>query len=122
MMYTFTLVKEIELFDIDTITAHGEQGWFLDRFDTYHTDCILVKKTFTAEFPSEYAVMLYFEALCELTFGKVSLLEAESKDATILRNEENNEWEMKRNGKTFRHDSNYHLFEEVKEVKEVNNA
>ena len=51
MMYTFTLVKEIELFDINTITAHGEQGWFLDRFDTYHTDCILVKRPLRQSFP-----------------------------------------------------------------------
>ena len=113
MLFSFTLVKEIELFDINAITAHGEQGWFLDRLDTYHTDCILVKKTFTAEFPSEYAVMRYFEALCELTFGEVSLLEAEAEGITILRNKEHCEWEMRRNGKTFRYDANYHLFEEV---------
>ena len=113
MLFSFTLVKEIELFDINAITAHGEQGWFLDRLDTYHTDCILVKKTFTAEFPSEYAVMRYFEALCELTFGEVSLLEAEGDGITICRNKEHCEWEMRRNGKTFRYDANYHLFEEV---------
>ena len=119
MMYTFTLVKEIELFDINAITAHGEQGWFLDRFDTYHTDCILVKKTFTAEFPSEYAVMRYCEALLDLTFGQIFLLEAEAKGITILKNKDHCEWEMHRDGKTFRYDMNYHLFEEVKEV---NNA
>ena len=113
MLFSFTLVKEIELFDINAITAHGEQGWFLDRLDTYHTDCILVKKTFTAEFPSEYAVMRYFEALCELTFGKVSLLEAEGAGLTILRNKDHCEWEMHRDGKIFRYDTNYHLFEEV---------
>lgn len=113
MLFSFTLVKEIELFDINAITAHGEQGWFLDRLDTYHTDCILVKKTFTAEFPSEYAVMRYFEALCELTFGEVSLLEAEAEGITICRNKEHCEWEMHRDGKTFRYDANYHLFEEV---------
>lgn len=121
MLFSFTLVKELELFDINAITAHGEQGWFLDRLDTYHTDCILVKKTFTAEFPSEYAVMRYFEALCELTFGEVYLLEAEAEaeGITILKNKDHCEWEMHRDGKIFRYDSNYHLFEEVKEV---NNA
>ena len=116
MMYTFTLVKEIELFDINAITAHGEQGWFLDRLDTYHTDCILVKKTFTAEFPSEYAVMRYFEALNDLTFGKIFLLEAEGDGITIFKDKEHCEWHMRRSGKAFRYDINYHLFEEVKEA------
>ena len=119
MLFSFTLVKEIELFDINAITAHGEQGWFLDRLDTYHTDCILVKKTFTAEFPSEYAVMRYFEALNDLTFGKIFLLEAEGDGITILRSKEHCEWEMYRDGKTFRYDPNYHLFEEVKEVNNI---
>ena len=119
MLYTITLVKSIELFDVANITAHGEQGWTLDRFDTYYTDCIFIRKTFSAEFPSEYAVMRYFEAMCDLTEGKIFLLEAEAEGITILKNKDHCEWEMHRDGKIFRYDSNYHLFEEVKEV---NNA
>ena len=119
MLYTITLVKSIELFDVANITAHGEQGWTLDRFDTYYTDCIFIRKTFSAEFPSEYAVMRYFEAMCDLTEGKIFLLEAEAEGITILKNKDHCEWEMHRDGKIFRYDMNYHLFEEVKEV---NNA
>ena len=119
MLYTFTIVKNIAISDVANVTAHGEQGWVLDRFDTYYTDCIFIRKTFEEEFSSEYAVMRYFEALHDLTFGQIFLLEAEAKGITILKNKDHCEWEMHRDGKTFRYDMNYHLFEEVKEV---NNA
>lgn len=113
MKYVFTLIKSIALTDIANVTAHGEQGWTCDRFDTYHTDCIFIRKTFEEEFASEYAVMRYIEAFYSLTFGDISVLEAESKDTTILRNKETGDWEMKRDGKVFRYDSDYQLFEEV---------
>ena len=119
MLYSFTIVKNIAISDVANVTAHGEQGWVLDRFDTYHTDSIFIRKTFSAEFPSEYAVMRYFEAMCDLTEGKIFLLEAEGDGITIFKDKEHCEWQMRRSGKTFRYDMNYHLFEEVKEV---NNA
>mgnify|MGYP006954660804 CR=1 FL=1 len=113
MKYAFTLIKSIALSDIANVTAHGEQGWTLDRFDIYHTDCIFIRKSFEEEFASEYAVMRYIEAFCSLTFGDISVLEAESSDTSILRNKETGDWEMKRDGKVFRYDSDYQLFEEV---------
>lgn len=116
MMYTFTLVKNIAISDVANITTHGEQGWTLDRFDTYHTDCIFIRKTFEEEFPSEYAVMRYFEALCELTLGQIFLLEAEGDGIIIFKDKDHCEWQMRKEGKLFRYDLNYHLFEEVKEV------
>lgn len=116
MKYTFTLVKSIALSDVANITAHGEQGWTLDRFDAYHTDCIFIRKSFEEEFASEYAVMRYIEAFYSLTFGDIFVLEAESSDATttILKNKETGDWEMRRSGKIFRYDTEYQLFEEVK--------
>lgn len=113
MLYVFTLIKNIAISDVANVTAHGEQGWSLDRFDTYHTDCIFIRKTFEEEFASEYAVMRYIEAFYSLTFGDISVLEAESSDTSILRNKETGDWEMKRDGKVFRYDSDYQLFEEV---------
>lgn len=119
MLYSITLIKDIELFDINSVITHGEQGWTIAQIDENHSDVVFVRKTFEVEMASELEVMRYAEALHDMTFGKVFLLEAEAKGITILRNKEHCEWEMKRNGKTFRYDMNYSLFEEVKEV---NNA
>lgn len=116
MKFTFTLVKNIELSNINSITSHGEQGWILEKFDDYLTDCIYVRKTFSAEFSSEYAVMRYFEAMRDLAEGKILLLEAKGDSITISKNKEKWEWEMKRGEKLFRYNLSYHLFEEVKEV------
>ena len=113
MLYTITLVKEIELFDINSIISHGEQGWTIVQIDDYHSDEVFVRKSFEVEMASELEVMRYAEALQDMTFGKVFLLEAEAKGISILRSKEHCEWEMHRNGKTFRYDANYHLFEEV---------
>ena len=113
MMYTFTLVKEIELFDINPVITHGEHGWTIAQMDDYHSDEVFVRKSFEVEMASELEVMRYAEALHDMTFGTVFLLEAEAKGITICRNKEHCEWEMRRNGKTFRYDANYHLFEEV---------
>lgn len=111
MLFSFTLVKRIELFDTNAIISHGEQGWTIDQLDDYHSDAIFIRKTFEAEMASELALMRYVEALHDLTFGEIFLLEAKAKGITILKN-----WEMHRDGKIFRYDINYHLFEEVKEV------
>ena len=119
MEYTITLIKDIELFDINSIINHGEQGWTIVQIDDYHSDEVFVRKSFEVEMASELEVMRYAEALQDMTFGKVFLLEAEAKGITILKNKDHCEWEMHRDGKTFRYDMNYHLFEEVKEV---NNA
>lgn len=118
MKFTFTLVKNIELSNITSITSHGEQGWILEKFDDYLTDCIYVRKTFSADFFSEYAVMRYFEAMCDLAEGKILLLKAEAEEdgITISKNKEHCEWEMRKDGKLFRYNLSYHLFEEVKEV------
>lgn len=114
MKYTFVIVKNIALSDIESVTAHGEQGWTLDRFDTYHTDDIFIRKSFEAEFASEYAVMRYIEAFYALTFGDIFVLEAEADGITICKNKDRCEWEMRRDGKIFRYDSDNQLFEEVK--------
>ena len=121
MLYTITLIKDIELFDINSIINHGEQGWTIAQIDDYHSDEVFVKKSFEVEMASELEVMRYAEALHDLTFGQIFLLEAEAEaeGITILKNKDHCEWEMHRDGKIFRYDSNYHLFEEVKEV---NNA
>ena len=118
MKFTFTLVKNIELSNITSITSHGEQGWILEKFDDYLTDCIYVRKTFSADFFSEYAVMRYFEAMCDLAEGKILLFKAEAEEdgITISKNKEHCEWEMRKDGKLFRYNLSYHLFEEVKEV------
>ncbi len=118
MKFTFTLVKNIELSNITSITSHGEQGWILEKFDDYLTDCIYVRKTFSADFFSEYAVMRYFEAMCDLAEGKILLLKAEAEEdgITISKNKEHCEWEMRKDGKLFSYNLSYHLFEEVKEV------
>lgn len=116
MKFTFTLIKNIELSNISSITSHGEQGWILEKLDDYLTDCIYVRKTFSAEFLSEYAVMRYFEAMCDLAEGKILLLEAKGDGITIFKNKEKCEWEMKKDGKLFRYNLSYHLFEEVKKV------
>ena len=118
MKFTFTLVKNIELSNITSITSHGEQGWILEKFDDYLTDCIYVRKTFSADFFSEYAVMRYFEAMCDLAEGKILLLKAEAEEdgITISKNKEHCEWEMRKDGKLFCYNLSYHLFEEVKEV------
>ena len=113
MLYTITLIKDIELFDINSVISHGEQGWTMVQIDDYHSDEVFVKKSFEVEMASELEVMRYAEALHDMTFGKVFLLEAEGDGITILRSKEHCEWEMHRNGKTFRYDANYHLFEEV---------
>ena len=113
MLYTITLVKDIELFDVNSTIAHGEQGWTMVQIDDYHSDVVFVRKSFEVEMASELEVMRYAEALHDMTFGNVFLLEAEGDGITILRSKEHCEWEMKRNGKTFRYDANYHLFEEV---------
>ena len=116
MLYVFTLIKSIALSDVANVTAHGEQGWTIYRLDSYHTDCIFIQKKFEEEFASEYAVMRYIEAFYSLTFGDIFVLEAESSDGTttILKNKETGDWEMHRSGKIFRYDSEYQLFEEVK--------
>ena len=44
------------------------------------------------------------------------MLEAKAKGITILKNKDHCEWEMHRDGKIFRYDMYYHLFEEVKEA------
>ena len=119
MLYTITLIKDIELFDINSVITHGEQGWTIAQMDDYHSDEVFVRKSFEVEMASELEVMQYAEALHDMTFGKVFLLEAEAKGITIFRDKEHCEWQMRRSGKTFRYDMNYHLFEEVKEV---NNA
>ena len=116
MLFSFTLVKRIELFDTNAIISHGEQGWTIDQLDDYHSDAIFIRKTFEAEMASELALMRYVEALHDLTFGEIFLLEAKAKGITILKNKDHCEWEMHRDGKIFRYDMNYHLFEEVKEV------
>lgn len=113
MKFTFTLVKNIELSDINSITSHGEQGWILEKFDNYLTDCIYVRKTFTAEFVNEFAVMRYLEALCDLAEGKILLLEVKGDGITISKNKEHCEWEMRKDGKVFRYNLSYHLFEEI---------
>ena len=113
MLYTITLIKDIELFDINSIISHGAQGCTMAQIDDYHSDEVFVKKSFEVEMASELEVMRYAEALHDLTFGRVFLLEAEGDGITILRSKEHCEWEMRRNGKTFRYDTNYHLFEEV---------
>ena len=113
MMYTIALITDIELFDINSLINHGEQGWTIAQIDDYHSDEIFVKKSFEVEMASELEVMRYAEALHDMTFGKVFLLEAEGDGITILRNKEHCEWEMYRDGKTFCYDANYHLFEEV---------
>lgn len=119
MLFSFTLVKGIELFDTNAITSHGEQGWTIAQLDDYHSDVIFVRKTFEAEMASELTLMRYVEALHDLTFGQIFLLEAEGDGITIFKDKDHCEWQMLRSGKTFRYDMNYHLFEEVKEV---NNA
>ena len=113
MEYTITLIKDIELFDINSVITHGEQGWTIAQMDDYHSDVVFVRKSFEVEMASELEVMRYAEALQDMTFGNVFLLEAEAKGITILRSKEHCEWEMHRNGKTFRYDANCHLFEEV---------
>lgn len=113
MLFTFTIIKNIALSNVANVTAHGEQGWTLDRFDTYHTDCVFIRKTFEEEFASEYAVMRYIEALDTMTFGQIFLLEAEAKGIAICKNKDHCEWEMHKNGKVFRYNSDYQLFEEV---------
>lgn len=119
MLYSITLIKDIELSDTMSIITNSEQGWTIAHLNDYHSDVIFVRKSFEAEMASELTVMRYAEALHNMTFGQISLLEAEGDGITIFKNKETGDWEMRRSGKTFRYDMNYHLFEEVKEA---NNA
>lgn len=111
MKYTITLDKPVEIFDTKAIIINGEQGWTIAQLDDYHSDVIFVRKSSEVEMASELEVMCYAEALHNMSFGQISLLIAEAKDTSIIRS--NGEWEMHRNGKLFRYDTNCHLFEEV---------
>ena len=119
MLYTITLVKNIDFFDVMSVITHGEQGWTIAQLDDYHSDEVFVRKSFEAEMASELMLMRYAEALHDLTFGQIFLLEAEGDGITIFKDKDHCEWQMLRSGKTFRYDMNCHLFEEIKEV---NNA
>ena len=124
MTYVITLVKYLELADVEGVIAHSEQGWTIAKIGDCPTDKIFIKKSFGVEIPHEAempsdaeVLMQYAEALQHMTFGEVKLLEVQGDGITISR--DHYEWQMRRNGKSFRYDPNYHLFEEVKEV---NNA
>lgn len=113
MLFTITLVKSMELFDTNSVIAHGEQNWTIAQIDDYHSEVVYVRKSFEVEMTSELEVMRYAEALSNMSFGQIFLLEAEADGISILRNKEHCEWEMHKNGKVFRYNSDYQLFEEV---------
>ena len=124
MKYTITLVKYLSLYDVEGVTAHSEQGWTIAKIGDCPPDKIFIKKSFGVEIPHEAempsdaeVLMQYAEALQHMTFGEVKLLEVQGDGITISR--DHYEWQMRRNGKSFRYDPNYHLFEEVKEVNNI---
>ena len=75
---------------------------------------VQVNNLYTSSVRKVYRHLSYYnDSITYKAEGKILLLEVKGDGITISKNKEHCEWEMRRDGKVFRYNLFYHLFEEI---------